>query len=73
MSAATESIFATDAVKRIFTRPNFSQSSRRIRVYQLSYESKTTDKREQYDWRADKKLDGYFTDMAVSAHTYMHA
>ena len=29
-----------------------SHPGRRIRVDLLSYESKTTDKREQYDWRA---------------------
>ena len=38
-------------------RPNLSQSSQlssRIIVDLLSYERKTTDKREQYDWRAEK-------------------
>ena len=32
--------------------------SSRIRVDLLSYESKPTDKREQYDWRAEKNFDG---------------
>ena len=40
------------------TRPNFSQPSSRIRVDLLSYESKTTDNREQYDWRTEENLDG---------------
>ena len=35
----------------------FSQSSH-IRVDLLSYESKSTDNREQYNWRAEKNLDG---------------
>ena len=30
----------------------------RIRVELLSYESKPTDKRGQYDWRDEKNLDG---------------
>ena len=30
-----------------------------LRVNLLSYERKTTDKREQYDWRAEKTLDGW--------------
>ena len=38
-------------------RPNFSARSSRIRVDLLSYESKTTDKRQQNDWRAKKNLD----------------
>ena len=37
----------------------FLQSSH-IRVDLLSYERKTTDKRDQYDWRAEKNLDGLF-------------
>ena len=37
---------------------NFSQLSRRIRVDLLSYESKTIDKREQYDWSVAKYLYG---------------
>ena len=37
----------------------FFLRSRRIRVNLLSCESKTTDKRGQYDWRAEKNLDGY--------------
>ena len=36
------------------TRPIFFLQSSRIRVHLLSYESKTTDKREQYDWRPEK-------------------
>ena len=40
------------------TRPDFFLRSGRIRVDLLSYESKTTDKREQYDWRTEKNLDG---------------
>ena len=32
--------------------------SSRIRVDLLSYERKPTDKREQYDWRVEKNLDG---------------
>ena len=42
-----------------YTRPNYFLQSSRIRVDLLSYESKRTDKREQYDWRAEKNLDGY--------------
>ena len=37
----------------------FFLRSSRIRVGLLSYESKLTDKRGQYDWRAEKNLDGY--------------
>ena len=40
------------------TRPIFFQQSSCNRVDLLSYESKPTDKWEQYDWRAEKKLDG---------------
>ena len=29
-----------------------------MRVYLPAYESKPTDKREQYDWMVEKKLDG---------------
>ena len=36
------------------SRPNFSQPSCRIEVDLLSYKSKTTDKKEQYNWRAEK-------------------
>ena len=36
----------------------FFLRSSRIRVDLLSYERKTTDKREQYDWRAEKNSDG---------------
>ena len=43
----------------IATRPNFILRSSRIRVDLLSYESIPTDKRWQYDWRAEKNLDGY--------------
>ena len=32
--------------------------SSRIRVNLLSYESKPTDKREQYDWRTEKNFNG---------------
>ena len=38
-------------------RPIFFLRSSRIRFDLLSYESKPTDKREQYDWRAEKSLD----------------
>ena len=41
------------------TRPNFFLQSSRITVKLLSYESKRTDKRGQYDRRAPKNLDGY--------------
>ena len=33
--------------------------SNRIRVDLLSYDSKSTAKREQYDWMTEKKLNGY--------------
>ena len=57
------------------SRPNFPQSSSRIAlVYQsffsrmivdlLSYERKTTDKREQYDWIAEKNLVEIYTIMS---------
>ena len=36
----------------------FFLRSSSIRVDLLSYESKPADKREQYDWRAEKNLDG---------------
>ena len=39
------------------SRPIFFLQFSRIRVDLLSHESKTTDKREQYDWRAEKNLD----------------
>ena len=38
---------------------NFFLRSSRIGVDLLSYESKTTDKREQYDWMVEKNLDVY--------------
>ena len=37
----------------------FFLRSSRNKVDLLSYESKTTDKRGQYDWKAEKNLDGY--------------
>ena len=40
------------------TQPNFSLRSSRNRVDLILYEKKTTDKREQYDWMAEKNLDG---------------
>ena len=40
------------------THPNFFQPFSRNRVDLLSYESKPMDKREQYDWRTEKNLDG---------------
>ena len=40
------------------SRPNCFVRSCRIRVNLLSYESIPTDKQEQYDWRAEKNLDG---------------
>ena len=39
---------------RLKTRPIFFLRSSRIRVDLLSYESIPTDKREHYDWRAEK-------------------
>ena len=39
------------------TRPNFLVRSSRVKVDLLSYESKTTNKRQQNDWRAKKNLD----------------
>ena len=39
-------------------RPNFFLRSSRIRADLISYEGIPTDKREQYDWRAEKNLDG---------------
>ena len=41
--------------------PNFFLRPSRIRVDQASYESKTIDKRGQYDWRVEKNLDGSST------------
>ena len=38
--------------------PDFFLRSSQIRVILLSYESKTTDKQEQYDWRPEKNLGG---------------
>ena len=38
----------------------FLVQSSRFRVDLLSYESKTTDKREKYDWRVDKNLEASF-------------
>ena len=38
---------------------NFFLHFRHIRVDLLSYKSKTTDKREQYDWRTEKNIDGF--------------
>ena len=49
----------TSVITNCNSRPEFFLQSSRIRVDRLSYESKTTDKREQYDWRADKNLDGF--------------
>ena len=40
------------------SRPDFFLRSSRIVVDLLSYGSKTTDKREQYDWRTEKNSDG---------------
>ena len=43
----------------LFTsRPIFFLRSSRNRAGVLSYESKTTDKRQQYDWMGGKNLDG---------------
>ena len=44
---------------RSSTRPYFFLRSSHIRVDLLSYESKPTNKRKQYDWMAEKKLDGH--------------
>ena len=41
------------------TRPDFLRPSR-IRVDLLLYDNKLTDKREQYDWRDEKYLNGYY-------------
>ena len=49
--------------------PNLLFRSSRIRVDLLSYESKITDKRDQYDWRAETNLDGW----PASIHPCMHA
>ena len=38
---------------------NFFLQSSCIRLDLLPYERKTTDKREQYDWRAEKNFDGH--------------
>ena len=63
----TDTIFTTDERNpfhgpdqwvSIYPRPNFYLQSSRIRVDLLSYESKTTDKRQQNDCRAKKNLDG---------------
>ena len=48
---------AEDDLSNLPTRPNIFLWSGRNRVDLLSYESKTTDKREQYDWKAEKNLD----------------
>ena len=53
-------------------RLNFSKPSRRIRVDLLSYESKTTDKRGQYDGRAEKNLDGCFKIPMECCHTVLY-
>ena len=44
--------------RRRKTRPNFFLRSSRIRVDLPSYESKATDKLGQYNWRAEKNLNG---------------
>ena len=49
-------------ITAVGTRPNFFVRSRRIRVNLLSYENKSTDKRQQNDWRAKKNLDGQGSD-----------
>ena len=41
------------------SRPIFFLQSSCIRVDLLSYERKTTDKREQYDWGTEKNFDGF--------------
>ena len=48
-------IYSIDLV----TSSDFYPRSSRIRVDLLSYESKQADEREQNDWMAEKKLDGY--------------
>ena len=56
-----------------FARPNFFVRSSRIRVDLLSYESKTTDKRQQNDWRAKKNLDGWlWTSVYLSSFLCTH-
>ena len=47
------------------SRPNFFLQSSRIRIDLISYESIPTDKREQYDRRAEKNLDGLGENSAV--------
>ena len=49
------------------SRPDFCLQSSRTRVDRLSYESKPTEKRWQYDWRADKYLDGLTAILAKSS------
>ena len=39
------------------TQPNFFLRSSRNKVDLLSFENKTTDKREQYDWMGGKKIE----------------
>ena len=48
-----------DGGKNRHTRPDFLLRSSRIRADLLSYESKPTDKQEQYDWTDEKKLGGH--------------
>ena len=43
------------------TRPDFCLRSSRIRVDLPLYESKPTDKQEEFDWKAEKHLDGNAT------------
>ena len=48
----------------------FFRWSTHIRVVLLSYERKTTDKQEQYDWKAEKNLDGRFSSYAWTLLNY---
>ena len=61
-----------------YTRPIFFVLSSRFRVDHLSYESKTTDKQQQNDWRAKKNLDGNWktkewTTKKIFPSSFMHA
>ena len=49
---------STTTVQNCFTRPLFFQPSSRVRVDLLSYESKPTDKQEQYDRMAEENWTG---------------
>ena len=52
--------------------PDFFLRSSHYRVDLLSHVSKTTDKRGQYEWRAEKNLDGYTTIVAKIEESREH-